>query len=228
MNLLEEIKSSEELITDTHNRINYLETNGGLEKLFKLGRTQKRLKKLEDLQFFRIDHFLKSSNSTYQEFIDRNYELLETPKIHFTVYSTGMSFLGNRSKQVDGDIYPNGYSYSYSSKSNIAILPFDSMSFPSKMVGNVDYWGRLTLKVTRTNYSFMKSLPKRFEGFVERDGYVEIDNVENNWEVTQGTTMGKLIANHFEYDEQKNEIFQSNRDVLRCIINDFWEEIKNR
>lgn len=227
MTLREEIEACQKIIEDTSGRIKQLEKAGGLKKLFGLGRNVKKLKKLEDLQFYKIDAFLKSSDSKYNGIVRQNYELLETPKIHFTVYSTGRSFTGNRSKQIDGDIYPNGYSYSYSSKSSIAILPFDSMSFPSKMSGHIDYWGRLRLKTTKVDYSLMKSLPSKLQGYVGENGFIEIETTDTSWEVTEGTTMGKLIANHFEYDEQKNFDFQSNRDALRDSVYEFWNEIKN-
>jgi hypothetical protein len=222
------IIDTESQIYELAERVKFLNAAGGLQKIINIGRVQNKINELNKQQFYNIDSHLADNSNEHKQLIERNYELLKTPKIRFTVYSNSFSFLGSYTKNVDGHINPNGYSYSHSVRTNFSFLPFDSMRFPTEMKGHVDYWGKLTLKTSKTSYALFKSLPKHFEGYVDTNGYIQIDNVRNDWEVLSngGTTIGQLIANHFEYDEGKNQQFQSNISELSENIHKFWEQIK--
>ncbi len=216
-------------IKNLENKINVLNEKGGVSKLFNLGRLEGKLEKLNEIQFQNIDNFLSNEHQKYQELINRNFALLKNQKIQFTVYSTGLALFGSHAKQLKGSIYPNGFSYSYSTKTNISFLPFDSMRYPSKLRGKVDYWGRLELKTVETGYAFLRRLPKKFIGSVDANGNIEIDNVENEFEWFDGKwTIGKLLAGHFNHDESKNEEFQHNKEQLLNIAHGYWDELKKK
>lgn len=222
------IRETEQQIRELSERIKFLNESGGLQRMLNIGRLRNKKDELSKRQFYQIDGHLASEDREYQKIIEHNYDLLKTPKIHFTVYTNGFSFLGSYTRRIEGVINPNGYSYSYSARTNFAFLPFDSLRYPTEMKGKVDYWGKLSLKTTRTSYALFKSLPKRFMGYVDTNGYVRIENIENGWETASngGMTIGKLIANHFEYDQYKNGQFQDNKAILSEKIHQFWDGIK--
>lgn len=220
------IEKREKLIQALNSKIGNLKKTEGISKWLNLGRYEKELKRLNNLQFYQIDDLLHSTDESYKQIVDKNYELLKTEKLQFTIYANGYSHFGNYTKQVNGSIYPNGYSYSYSAKSNFAFLPFDSIKYPKELTGKIDYWGRLRIKTTKVGYGFFKTLPEKLYGYVGSNGFLKIDNIKYDWEFFTKNTMGKLIANHFEYDEIKNEGFQNNKALLSDKIHEYWNELK--
>jgi len=210
-------------------KIEQLKTTGGIGKYLKLSHLEKQFKKLDDKQFYNVDEYLVATDLSYKAIVDHNIELLKTDKLHFSVYTSSIAFLGSYTKEIIGSVFPNGFSYSYSTKSNIAFFPFDSLRFPTRMSGRIDHWGRFKLKTTDTSYALFKTLPKKLSGSVDAAGSINIDNIQNISEFGSNgnAIIGKLIANHFEYDESKNEQFQNNKALLSKKIYAFWESIKS-
>ena len=228
MNSYNEILSRQYEIHELTRRKSSLTQKSGFNKRLSLSELNRRLERLEDFQFDSIDAYLKTDDASYRQLIAENHELLKSPRIHFTVYSSDFMLFSTYTKKEEGSIYPNGYSYSHASKSKLPFL-FDSYRFPKSMAGNVDYWGRLKLETTSTGFSFTgQSLPRKFLGRVEADGKIFIDNIENEYEGDSNgkLRMGKLIANHFEYDEDRNIAFQNNRQALTSKIHAFWDGLK--
>ncbi len=226
MTVLEAIKNKALEIAQLTEEIKILENKGGLSKFFRHKGLIKKLNLAESFQYDLIDDYLSENNTEYKQLISANYDLLETPNIHFTVYSESHSLFGNRTKEIRGDIQSNGYSYCYSTKTNINAGYFDSMSFPSEFEGSVDHWGSVHLKSTELEYGMFKSFPVKYQGYTDKDGFIKIKVIETRVEWDKKTTIGKLIANHFEYDENKNIAFQENLDRFRMMIAEFKENIQ--
>ncbi len=229
MNKLSSIISNEQRIDDVSNRIIKVSIQGGLIKLFFLEYLKSKLKKLESLQFSSIDEYLSETDEEYKNTIQKNYELLKTKNIVFTVYHEEFSFFGNHTKTLEGDIHQNGYSYSKSGKTNLKNFDFDKTEYIEEMKGKIDYWGKLNLKTTKTKFAMFKNLPKKFIGEIGSEGAIEIRNVENDLKIiSPSVNIGKLIANHFGNDENKNQEFNSNKLYLKNRIEDFRKELKTR
>ena len=152
MSKLEVIKKTVRNLSRTKEEILLLDQKGWFAKLFRHKRMLNKLKRCEYSLNDQIDEYLRENNAEYREIIFANFDLLETSNIHFTVYSEDVSYKGTRSEAIEGDIHPNGYSYCYSTKTNISGGYYSGLSYPSRFEGYVDYWGCIKLKRTDLKY----------------------------------------------------------------------------
>lgn len=225
MTKLEAIKQTGQKLSQVKEEILLLDKKGWFSKLFRHKGLLKKLKRYEHSLNDQIDEYLRENNAEYRDIIFANYDLLKTSNIHFTVYSEDVSFTGNRSEAIEGDIHPNGYSYCQSTETNFSGGGISNYSYPNRFEGYVDFWGCIKLKSTDIKYGFFNTFPVKYEGQIDENGFIRIEVTETRTEWNKSTTIGKLIANHFEYDEDKNIAFQDNLNKLRLMIANFKESL---
>ena len=201
---------------------------GFLQLLWKVSSDWKTKKARKKRLFYQVDDYLTISSDEYKKVINEIHELLENEHIQFTVYTKDFSLIGSHATKLEGVIQPNGYSYSEAVGQNINWLPFDSFAFPSVLSGQINHWGQLTLRKTKTDYAFLRRVPKKFSGSISKSGVIHIEVTKNDMDdPTDGRlTMGKLIANHFSYDEQQNYEYQIRKNFLIEAIEEFSASIK--
>ncbi|MEQ9218277.1 MAG: hypothetical protein RLO17_09560 [Cyclobacteriaceae bacterium] len=204
-------------------QLKHIERTGGFAGWFKEPRLRKKLRNLESQQFYQIDDYLNSSSEEYKKVVMEIHELLEIEQIIFTVYTKGFSFIGSHTTRIEGVIHPNGYSYSEAVGQNINWFPFDSFLFPSQMSGNIDHWGRIKLRKTKSDHALFRRVPRKLTGTISKKGEVQLEVTEHDMDdpFDGRLTMGKLIANHFNYSEQKNNEFQIRKNYLIEAIDQF-------
>ncbi len=226
--MIELLERTQAEINSIQQQLVNIEQTGGLSSWFKEPRLRKRLKKLDNQQFYQVDDYLISTSAEYKKVVSEIRELLESEHIQFTVYTKDFSFIGSHTTKLEGVIYPNGYSYSEGVRHNINWLPFDSFAFPSRMNGNIDHWGLIKLRKTRTDHAFFRRIPRRLTGTISKAGEVQLEVTANDMDdpFDGRLTMGKPIANHFNYDEQKNYEFQNRKNFLIEAIEEFKVKIK--
>lgn len=224
----ENIVQTEKKIHDLNIRISNLKDKSIILKFLFLKRLERKCTRLEAVQFNAVDKFLAISNPAYQKIIEENYALLTTSNIEFIVYQHDYLLYGTYTSKVEGQIHSNGCSYSHATGSNFEIIPFDSLKYTAEMKGTVDYWGNLKLKTTKTKMAIFKTLPKKFKGKIDAQGLIHIKNIENEWDIVSGGkfAMGKLIANHFDYDEIKKQTFFDNKLQLKDMISEYRKNLQ--
>jgi len=218
---------SEIRIKQISERITKIENGNWILNFFFLDYLKRRLERLEAKQFYSVDKYLCTNDENYLRITKQSQKLLETNQIEFVIYDQDFPFLGTYTKKVEGSIHSNGFSYSYSIQSNLAIIPFDNLRYTSEMTGMIDYWGRINLKTTRTKYALFKTVPKRFLGIITSEGLIQLQNIENEFDIfTSGmATIGKLIANHFGGDVLKEQEFFKNKDLLTKMVLEFRKNL---
>lgn len=225
--MTEQIRNTQAKIQALEQNLLDLEAAGGLKKFFNHKRVSRNLERLNDLQFDQIENFLHKTSNEFQQIAKDIHEMLEADHIEFLVYTEDRSFAGSHVTRMNGTIYDNGYSYSRGIKNNVNWLPFDSMSFPSRFSGSINYWGEIELIKAEGDYSFLKNVPKKLSGTISELGEIDLVVVDKSWDFSDGqVTMGKLIANHFGDDPYENAEFQNKKASLSHLIHGYWEEIK--
>ena len=223
---MQTIKDAEIEIRYLKKRVDKLEKKGGLAKFFRYDGLVTDLNHQEMMQRKRIDPYLRDNHPDYQRPVMLSYDLLETSNIYFTVYAETFTPYGNRVDKLSGNIYPNGYSYCDATESNVNFNSFTYGSFPSALEGSVDYWGRVDLEVTKVGIDLRSSFPSTFKGTVSKHGSISLEVDETKFEFEEKMMVSKMIANHFEYDEDKCYSFHQNINELRLMIDQFRESIE--
>ena len=169
------IQSLEDLHTEIdylNNRVKEIGNSWGFFNSFEKSHLTEKLRKLEKKLFYQVDDYLTISSDEYKKVINEIHELLENEHIQFTVYTKDFSLIGSHATKLEGVIQPNGYSYSEAVGQNINWLPFDSFAFPSVLSGKINHWGQLTLRKTKTDYAFLRRVPKKLSGAISKSGAI--------------------------------------------------------
>lgn len=217
---LSTITDLEKKIQSISERIDILFCGNWIQKYLLLKILKHKLEKLQQKQFYSVDEYLINTDKTYLNIAQESLKILEEDEIEFIVYEEQYSVIGNYTEKVEGTIHSNGCSYSYSKERNFPSLPFDSWRYTAEMTGNIDYWGRVYLKTSKTKYAMFKNVPNRFKGYVSTEGEIKLLNIKNDYDfISSGrATMGKLIAKHFAGDENKKAEFFANKEILAKMI----------
>lgn len=192
-----------------------------------LKRLNRKANELVEKQFRKMDLYLYTTNDNYRNIADENLELLKSDQIDFIVYENSYPFWKGEVKRLEGNIHANGFSYSDS------VFYGFSLYYPTGYIfelrGKIDYWGNLNLKPTKTKFDFFKKVPKQFRGEIDSKGIVNIQCIEKELDIFNKTaTIGKIISNHFGDNEIKNQRFQTNKQKLKDMIEEFRLTIKEK
>lgn len=224
----EYIIQTEKKIRELNRRISILKEKNALIKFLFLKRLERQVLQLEAKQFNNIDKYLVLSSPAYQMIVNENLALLQKQDIEFIVYQYDYLLYGTYTSKMEGQIHANGCSYSNAVGSNFEILPFDSLKYSSELKGQMDHWGKVNLKTTKTKMALFKSLPKKFKGHIDAQGQIHLTNIENEWDIVSGGkfAISKLIASHFIDDEIKKEKFFDNKQRLKELIFEYRERLQ--
>lgn len=223
------IISNEQKIDTQSKRILKLLKHGGLKKFFFYGIRLSKLRKLERLQFSIIDEYLRETDNEYKSIIQRNYELLKTTKIIFLVYEEEINFFGGATRNIEGDIHHNGYSYCKARRTKYGFFDLTKNYYIEEMQGKIDHWGYLYLETSRTKFAFFKKVPKKYVGEISSNGLIQLRNIENEMNyMLPHSAIGKLIANHFGDEETKNQEFKTNIIRLKERLEKFRTDLNKK
>jgi hypothetical protein len=223
--MTEEILAAQKIIEQLTTKKESLLKKGGIPKWLWLKKTQRKISFLEDKQFYRISDYLFEQSPDFQQLANKNLSLLETSKIRFKVYANSDSPISAYTLRLSGYIHPNGYSYCESSAKQHLV---GGKSYPTVLKGKIDYWGRIELKASSLNHSYIFNLPKSYVGSIDANGNVSLQVKEKAPDLigNGGMSMEKIIANHFEYESDHN-LFFSNYNEMIDLVHDTWNTIKS-
>ncbi|HAA11078.1 MAG TPA: hypothetical protein DCE41_05000 [Cytophagales bacterium] len=225
------LEQNQLIIKNSEAELAAVQKAGGWKKLFREAKLQRKIKALQDQQFFRLDDYLIATSPEHRDLVQHLRSLLKNDHIVFSVYTRDMSFGGSHTTRVEGNIHDNGYSYSQAVRTNITWFdPFNvsDNAFPSSMEGVISHWGKIELDKASTGYAWYKTIPKRLEGFVTAEGNIAIkvtDRESEGFFSNGKQVMGKLIADHFP-SEERNEEYQEQRTIWQNRVHDAWDELK--
>ena len=214
-------------IQSLNDKLVFLEENGGLAKLLHFSRIQKKISRLELQLFNKIDAFLQCHDPEYLKLVQSNLALLQVQNIDFVVYSLNNLVFSSHTKQINGEIHKNGFGYLESTKTNLSLFQ-NSWDYPSELNGNVNHWGEINLNTVNTGSSQFKNTPNTYQGSIDDQGRIKLKIIQLDTEYFNQvkSCIGKLIANHFNNDNQKLEQFLNNKQELKTRLEKFRIQLK--
>lgn len=186
-----------------------------------------KIKKIDKIIFDDVDQYLLINNSEYLKLSERNYELLENPKIIFNVYEIAVSSNLKFSENFKGKLRNNGYAYVYENDSKYGYVSYNynDFKFPSKITGSVNHFGIINLKTLETGSKTFRKLPSEYIGKVGKDGRMELEINECKNEIdllSRGDfCIGKLIGNYFNSNQIKTNEFNENISKMLKMMEEF-------
>lgn len=180
---------------------------------------------LLDLVFQQTNKVIVELEKDNQEFIDlynQNFDLLTCSGFQLVVTQEEGNPFSSYSKELMGDIYPNGYLYLSTKKTNFLFSSLQSGLYPKQYAGIINGLGKMQARATKLGFIILGGrLPQKYEGNIDSDGNIHIKTTKTLWESGGNYFVSKIVGDPFNKNEISRKRFLENRQRLNQIILDF-------
>ena len=181
--------------------------------------------KFNELVFEQTNRTILVLENENQEFIDlynQNFDLLTSDGFQMVVTREEGNPFSSYSKELIGDIYPNGYLYLTTMKTNFLFTSLQSGLYPKQYGGIINGLGKMQARATKLGFILLGGrLPQKYEANIDSDGNMLINTTKTIWESNGNYFVGKIVGDPFNKNEVSRKRFLENRHKLNQIILDF-------
>lgn len=194
-----------------------------------ISRQKKGNREFNELVFQQINRsilFLEKENQEFIDLYNQNFDLLKCDGFQLVVTQEEGNPFSSYSKELVGDIYPNGYLYLTSVKTNFLFSSFQSGFYPKQYGGIINGLGKMQARATKLGFILLGGrLPQKYEGKIDCDGNILVNTTKTLWESNGNYFVGKIMGDPFNKNENSRKRFLENRQRLNQIIGDFRNKL---
>lgn len=162
--------------------------------------------------------FMKHDD-VFKTIAKKNYNIIDNKTINLKTRKIGLANKGYKVSVLSGSINKNGLIYC-----NVEEISerFFSCRFPSHFTGYINCLGYVYFKVSKTDFSMFKTLPKTFSCKIHNNGEADLHTEKRDYDIRGNEDIIQVIGTIFSNKSEKNSFFE-NRAKLIDIINDYRE-----
>lgn len=201
-----------------------LERCNWFEKWFISKGLKSKIEHLSLNQSEMVDEYLLNANQAFRKMVDENYACFKA-NINFKVSTEGVSLKGTYTKKMKGNIHRNGCAYLDAVDTNLDFGLFDRFTYPKVMSGKIDFWGNIVLETERVGQSLFRSTPTDLEGVIFNNNRLKVDIIKRGFEPYNNHVFMDRIVGYVIEDEDKIELFFSNKTKLSEIKDAFMKSL---
>lgn len=186
--------------------------------------------KMESLNSVQLDltgKYLMLTNPEFKRLADENYTCFND-QVTFKVYSESASAMGNYTAKMEGSVHRNGCLYLETTEADSKFQIFEKYAYPKVMSGEIDYLGEVSLHTSEVDYEYemIQSYATEYIAKINQRQQIVLVSVDNFQKLDGYKIIGKMVGQVIDEDE-KIELFFSNKEKLMAIRDQFLSELKH-